>query len=454
MTTLLNNIDVNLSFNGENIRIVGTNENPYFMVSDICKILGIGNTTEVMKNIPDKWRSQVQAKGGKSTGFQTFNTVNEAGLYKIIMRSKKKIAERFQEWVCGEVLPSLRKSGEYKMNDEYQMKLKQLEDENLEIKKELDIKDEKIEIQEKELREKSNRVKLLEKKTNKRPVSFENGKNVVYLITNEYLYRERTFVLGRAVNLPTRLSAYNKTSEHEVVYKRECHNAKQMALIEENLLYKLDKYRERANRDRFVLPDDSDISLFTNMFDQVCDLFNDVDKDVAIEKRDDDRFEIFYEDNKEYIKEYKRQHYQENRDENAKKTKVYYEDHKEAIDAYQKNYKEENCDIICEQRAMYRQENKEKIKEQNSEYYHENKDQINAKQKIYQEENKEKILKQRKEYYDNNIEVIRAKDRARNPKETCECGLQICRRSMTNHLKSKTHDAFMKRKMNESKPET
>jgi anti-repressor protein len=35
--------------------------------------------------------------------------INEAGLYKFIMRSNKAIAQKFQEWVCGEVLPSLRK---------------------------------------------------------------------------------------------------------------------------------------------------------------------------------------------------------------------------------------------------------------------------------------------------------------------------------------------------------
>jgi hypothetical protein len=78
-------------------------------------------------------------------------------------------------------------------------------------------------------------------------------------ITNEYVHAERIFILGRAVDLANRLSAYNKTAEHEVIYQRECNSAKQMALIEETILYKLDKYRECANRDRFILPEDSDI---------------------------------------------------------------------------------------------------------------------------------------------------------------------------------------------------
>ena len=43
------------------------------------------------------------------------NCITEAGLYKIIMRSNKPIAEKFQEVVCEEILPTLRKKGEYKI---------------------------------------------------------------------------------------------------------------------------------------------------------------------------------------------------------------------------------------------------------------------------------------------------------------------------------------------------
>ena len=39
--------------------------------------------------------------------------INEAGLYKLIFRSKNKQAEAFSDWVCSEVLPSIRKHGAY-----------------------------------------------------------------------------------------------------------------------------------------------------------------------------------------------------------------------------------------------------------------------------------------------------------------------------------------------------
>lgn len=50
---------MNVSFNENNIRVLGTSENPMFLVKDICKILGLSNVTEVLRNIPDKWKCSV-----------------------------------------------------------------------------------------------------------------------------------------------------------------------------------------------------------------------------------------------------------------------------------------------------------------------------------------------------------------------------------------------------------
>ena len=56
-------------------------------------------------------------------------------------------------------------------------------------------------------------------------------------------------------------SPYNKTCDHEVIYYKKCKSESDMKIIEEMVLQKLDKYREKANRDRFILPIDNDISL-------------------------------------------------------------------------------------------------------------------------------------------------------------------------------------------------
>jgi len=325
-------------------------------------------------------------------------------------------------------------------SNELRLQLEQKENELLEKEVIFEIHEEKN----------AKRIKLLELKTCKKGERTENGKNVVYVVTNEYLDRERIFIVGKAISLANRMSQYNKNAEHMVVYQRECKNAKQMSLIEETILYKLDKYRERANRDRFILPEGREISLFTKVVNEACDWFNDVDEDVVIERLTDDKDKEYYEDNREYIKEYKKQHYEENKEEINKKNKAWYEENTEEVRIYNQKYREENKDKIKEQKAIYKAAHIEEYRERDAAYYRENKKELEKKKKLYHEENREKILAQRKEYYNKNIEEIRAKDRARNPKVICECSLSICKRSLPAHRKSKTHEIFMK-KLEESK---
>ena len=342
---------------------------------------------------------------------------------------------------------------------EYYLKLEEtlhevIDEESNELRLQLEQKDAILEIQDDELLRQSNHIKLLEIKTLKRAERLEHGKNAVYLITNEYLSRERIFIIGKSISLANRMSQYNKNAEHDVVYYTECNNAKQMSLIEEIILYKLDKYRERANRDRFILPENSEISLFTDIINKVYNLFDDVNEDVVIERLNDDKDKEYYEDNKEYIKEYKKQYHEENKEQITIKNKAWYEENKEKVKIYNEQYRDENKEKIKEQKKIYKEAHIEEYKERNSAYYRENIEDIQMKKKLYQKENEEHILKHRKEYYGKNIEEIRAKDRARNPKVACECGLMICKRSIPVHKKSKTHERFLKEKIDKSNVDT
>ena len=55
---LIKNIDENFNFQNNIIRVIGAYEQPWFVAKDICKILDLSNTTEALKNIPEKWRAQ------------------------------------------------------------------------------------------------------------------------------------------------------------------------------------------------------------------------------------------------------------------------------------------------------------------------------------------------------------------------------------------------------------
>ena len=57
-------------------------------------------------------------------------------------------------------------------------------------------------------------------------------------------------------------------TRHSVVHYRECKNEEDMSTAETIILNKLKDYREQANRDRFILPDDKDVSFFTTVVDQ------------------------------------------------------------------------------------------------------------------------------------------------------------------------------------------
>ena len=92
------------------IRTAGTSDEPLFCLSDICKVLEL-QTQNTKKRLKEKgvYSINTLTQGGE----QQILFVNEQNLYRVIMRSDKPQAEAFQDWVCGEVLPSIRKSGGY-----------------------------------------------------------------------------------------------------------------------------------------------------------------------------------------------------------------------------------------------------------------------------------------------------------------------------------------------------
>lgn len=105
------------------VRVAGTSENPLFCLADICRVLELCNPSQVKSKFTD---GVTQIEGVSTTTNQHGVTteqrvkltfISEKNLYKVIMRSDKPQAEPFQDWVCGEVLPSIRKHGAYMTND-------------------------------------------------------------------------------------------------------------------------------------------------------------------------------------------------------------------------------------------------------------------------------------------------------------------------------------------------
>ncbi len=128
---------------------------------------------------------------------------------------------------------------------------------------------------EKELEVKNKKIKLLENlhiKKQKREEYPES--NVIYILTTKENKNNRIYIVGKAKDLKTRLSTYNKTAEHEVIYYKGCKNEDNMNIVEQMVLLKLNNYREQANRDRFILPENQDISLFKKIIDNSIKFFD------------------------------------------------------------------------------------------------------------------------------------------------------------------------------------
>ena len=105
------------SFENAQVRTLGTPETPLFVAIDIAKALGFKDQTNAIKlhvDPEDLTKQEIETKGGR----QTVNCINESGLYALIFGSKLESAKRFKRWITSEVLPALRKTGSYSLNQQ------------------------------------------------------------------------------------------------------------------------------------------------------------------------------------------------------------------------------------------------------------------------------------------------------------------------------------------------
>lgn len=97
------------------VRTLVEGENIWFNLNDICRALDLRNPRKVMNDLPkDVTNSYPLLTNG---GLQNMTFVNESGLYRTIFKSRKEKALEFQDWVCSEVIPSIRKHGAYITED-------------------------------------------------------------------------------------------------------------------------------------------------------------------------------------------------------------------------------------------------------------------------------------------------------------------------------------------------
>ena len=107
----MNNIQIFQNEQFGKVRIaMNENEEPLFCLADVAKALGYSNPA---KAVIDHCKGVTVLETPTQSGVQAIKYGKESEVYRLTMKSKLPDAEKFQDWVCDEVLPSIRKHGAY-----------------------------------------------------------------------------------------------------------------------------------------------------------------------------------------------------------------------------------------------------------------------------------------------------------------------------------------------------
>ena len=262
------------------VRITTHTQQTWFCNKDVCAVLDIRNHKDAYSSLDDDEKMNINtdsAGGIQKTGF-----VSESGLYELIFKSRKSEAKAFRKWISSQVLPSIRKTGSYTLEEHERTKFltdisnlenskKQIEEQKLKAEKCLEqISEEKKKI-EQDLKQtdedkkqtenqlhiidaENNHITILHENMKKKKIRFKCQKGpCVYLEKNSLI--ENYVKIGFTGNLQERL-AYYETSQpvrSNLVYAIFCEDAK---IVED---FMKAKYKNRAPNKEWVSDIEIDI---------------------------------------------------------------------------------------------------------------------------------------------------------------------------------------------------
>jgi len=105
---MLDNLQNVFEYGKSIVRVIVRDGEPWFVARDVCECLEIENPTVAVQRLDEDERAKFNLGRQGET-----NIVSEAGLYSLIMTSRKPEAKRFKRWVTHEVLPTIRQTGQY-----------------------------------------------------------------------------------------------------------------------------------------------------------------------------------------------------------------------------------------------------------------------------------------------------------------------------------------------------
>ena len=101
-----------LSFQGQRVRMLEQDGQPWWVLRDVCEVLGIKQSVRVSERLDGDEVNQAHLADARGRRQKT-TIISESGLYAVLLRSDKPLARPFRKWVTSEVLPSIRRTGSY-----------------------------------------------------------------------------------------------------------------------------------------------------------------------------------------------------------------------------------------------------------------------------------------------------------------------------------------------------
>ena len=138
-----NDLRLTMKYFENSVKVFGTIDEPWFCGNDVCVILGYQRADKaISKHVDNDSKINLASIASNYGSFRDGQAiyVNEAGLYQLIFACKLGIAKSFKQWICKEVLPSIRKTGSYSLSKQLREKDELLKKKEIETKELLRIK--------------------------------------------------------------------------------------------------------------------------------------------------------------------------------------------------------------------------------------------------------------------------------------------------------------------------
>jgi prophage antirepressor-like protein len=108
----MSNLPQVFNYKNHQVRIFLIDGEPWWVAKDVCDVLELGDTHKVMERLDEDERNTIPVTDSLGRLQETY-IVNEAGLYNLILGSRKPEAKDFKRWIIHEVIPQIRKTGAY-----------------------------------------------------------------------------------------------------------------------------------------------------------------------------------------------------------------------------------------------------------------------------------------------------------------------------------------------------